>query len=238
MKTSRICRAKSLRRHIGIACRHIGIAREHIRIALKYRIIVRNDLRQRRTACSCVRTRSAASCKAPMASASGPMASKRKPPLGGHAVEKRLLRESAHDEHPFHGPAASAQPQSAVGLFAYRHHFEVKLRRRPGIDAQLVEAGLVALLQRREVEKRVFHRPFHLVRERPGQKHVGSMRLDTLNGCRRGNVRFALHHVFQHLGLSQIGLPCLVNHAVTIPCPAGHRVIENTKETRSATCRQ
>ena len=183
-----------MRRHVGILCRHSGLAREHVCIARKNRLIVRKNLRQRQH--RLILREHPVGGVVEVADRGGERTHgrKRQPALGSHAVEKRLLIESAHDEHPLDGLAAPTKAQSPVRRFTYRHDLEVKVRRGPSVDAQLVETGLVALLERGEIEKRVLHRPLHLVREPPRQEHVRGVRFDTLDGCGGWVVRLGPTH--------------------------------------------
>ena len=135
-----------------------------------------------------------------------------KPPLARHAVVQLRLVEAAHAEHPFDRLPIPTESEDTGLSESYRDDLEIKLRRGARVDAELVQAGLAPLLQRRKIEKRVFDRPLELVGEGAGEKDDGGVGLDTLHGCRRRSVGLRPPHEIQHLRLEGIGL----SHALTI----------------------
>jgi len=132
--------------------------------------------------------------------------------LGRHAVVEPCLIESAHLQHPFDRLPAPSEAKLAVIPDSYRKDLEVKLRRGPRVDAELVQAGGPPLFQCREVDKFVPDRPLDLVSEGAGKKNHRGVGLDALYGCRRRIVGLRPAQEIQHFGLTGIGL----SHGLTI----------------------
>jgi hypothetical protein len=72
---------------------------------------------------------------------------------------------------PFHGRAFPAKRQLAVGFAGDGHNPEIDFGRIGCVDRKLRVAGLLALGERRIVEKRETHRALNLERTLAGEEH-------------------------------------------------------------------
>jgi hypothetical protein len=81
---------------------------------------------------------------------------------------------------PFHGRAFPAKRQLAVGFARDGHNPEIDFGRIGCVDRKLGVAGLLALGERRIVEKRETHRALDLERTLAGEEHRGRVGIDAL----------------------------------------------------------
>ena len=78
--------------------------------------------------------------------------------FAGQVIEGALLVEAAHLHRPFHRRAFPADRELAVSFTGDGDDAAIDFRRIGGVDCKLGLAGLLALSQRRIVEKRKAHR--------------------------------------------------------------------------------
>ena len=96
----------------------------------------------------------------------------------GEAVERLVLVEPRHLDRPFHRLAGAVERERTIGLARDRHDAAVELRREGAIDVELGEAGGLAPVQCRIIEKRIFHRALDLEHKVAGEKDRGGMGVD------------------------------------------------------------
>src|SRR5262249_54081605 len=86
-------------------------------------------------------------------------------------VKCLLFVETRHLDGPFDRLARAAEPQRAGSVASDRHHPVVKLRCEAAVDVEFGEAGGLAPVQGRIVEKRKPHRALDLVGAVAGEKY-------------------------------------------------------------------
>jgi hypothetical protein len=123
-----------------------------------------------------------------------------------HAVIEFGLVEAAHDQHPLHSIALSAEVKFTVVTLSDGYDFEIKLRCRAEIAAKLVEQRGPPALQGREVEEWVFDGAFDLVGMRSGKKYQGSVGLDAVDWLRCRVIGGGRTQEIKHLCLIEFDL--------------------------------
>ena len=98
--------------------------------------------------------------------------------LLGEMIERLRLVEAPHLDRPFDRLAVAAEREPPVRPARDRDHPPVERGRKRAIDLKLGLAGGLALVERRIVEEREFHRALDLQRAFAGKEDRGRMGVD------------------------------------------------------------
>src|SRR6185437_4450037 len=97
---------------------------------------------------------------------------------GRETVERRILVEARHLDRPLDRLACTAKGKASIRLARYREHAPVDRRRVRPVDREFCLAGGLALIERREIEKRKAHRALDLEGPLARQENRRRMRVD------------------------------------------------------------
>ncbi len=115
----------------------------------------------------------------------------------GEAIVELVLVKTAHTQRPFDRLSRAPQPECTALSGRYRNEVEINVPSRAPVDAELVQERRAAPIECGKVQKRVFDRLFHLVREGPRQKHRRGMGVDLLDRLRGRVVGLRLFEVLE-----------------------------------------
>src|SRR5437764_149023 len=101
-------------------------------------------------------------------------------------IERPILLEARHLDCPVDRLAGTVDRERTIGLACDRHQASVQSWREFAIDREFGLASNLALLQGREIEKRIADRALDLEREVAGEKDDRGMGLMTTDLCRAG----------------------------------------------------